>query len=89
MRRWVALCSTGTFTSGHLCRTTIYQAVARALEQGTYRIGDLPWQAIEIDGEYYVLAEPRKAAEDLPSFSRCRQSPAGSGSRMPLMRRKS
>ncbi len=40
------------------------QAVTRALEQGSYRIGDLPWQAIEIDGEYYVLAEPRKAEEN-------------------------
>ena len=41
-----------------------HQAVTHALEQGTYRIGELPWQAIEIDGEYYVLAEPRKAEEN-------------------------
>lgn len=37
------------------------ETVMHALEDGTYRIGNLPWQAIEIDGEYYVLADPRKA----------------------------
>jgi hypothetical protein len=36
-----------------------HQAVAQALEQGDYRIGDLPWQVIEIEGQYYVLTEPR------------------------------
>jgi hypothetical protein len=34
-------------------------AVQSALERGDYRIGELPWQAIEINGEYFVLMEPR------------------------------
>jgi hypothetical protein len=38
--------------------------VRRALANGRYRIGALPWQAIEINGEYYLLAgpEPPKAS---------------------------
>jgi hypothetical protein len=34
-------------------------AVQSALERGDYRIGELPLQAIEINGEYFVLMEPR------------------------------
>jgi hypothetical protein len=40
------------------------QALRQALEAGEYRIGDLPWQAIELNGEFFVLIDspPRKAA---------------------------
>jgi hypothetical protein len=33
--------------------------VRLALEQGEYRVADLPWQVIEINGQYYVLTGPR------------------------------
>lgn len=33
-------------------------SVWRALKDGDYRVGDLPWQVIEINGEYYILAAP-------------------------------
>lgn len=36
------------------------ESIRRALEAGTYRIGDVPWQAIEINGELYVLSDPQK-----------------------------
>ena len=32
--------------------------ISQALEQGRYRVVDLPWQAIEINGEYYVVTDP-------------------------------
>jgi hypothetical protein len=38
--------------------------VLEALEGGSYRIGDAPWQAIEIGGERYMLTEIPKA--DVP-----------------------
>jgi hypothetical protein len=39
------------------------ETVTRALAAGNYRIKDLPWQAIEIDGEYYVLTESKGGEE--------------------------
>jgi hypothetical protein len=40
------------------------ETIRRALEAGTYRLGDLPWKAIEINGEYYVLSDATKPAGD-------------------------
>jgi hypothetical protein len=35
-------------------------ALIEALENGRYRIGELPWQPVEINGELYLLAEPAR-----------------------------
>jgi hypothetical protein len=34
------------------------ETLVEALEDGRYRIGELPWQPVEINGELYLFAEP-------------------------------
>jgi hypothetical protein len=37
-----------------------HEKVLLALQAGSYRIGDIPWQAIEINGELYVFSDANK-----------------------------
>ncbi|HKY00465.1 MAG TPA: hypothetical protein VJL86_12150 [Steroidobacteraceae bacterium] len=49
------------------------ETIIKALEGGEYRVGDLPWQPIEINGELYLLADPpadRRCDEDADGVSR-------------------
>jgi hypothetical protein len=49
---------------GRSGRAYDWQAATRALDRGSWQVRDLPWRAVEIDGEYFVLADPR--AQDPP-----------------------
>jgi hypothetical protein len=45
-------------------------AVIEALKQGNFRVGDPPWQAVEINGELYQVADPPKPDEPCDDESR-------------------
>jgi hypothetical protein len=53
---------------GGIGKVSDTENLRRALREGRYRIGNFPWQAIEIDGDRFLLAEPAQApCDDTPA----------------------